>query len=50
MLPVKRILCVEDHADTCDLLTFLPGEEGYRAECAAASREARPATTGSTST
>jgi len=50
VLPVKRILCVEDHADTCDLLTFLPGEEGYRAECAAASREARPATTGSTST
>src|SRR5688500_4011550 len=40
MLPVKRILCVEDHADTCDLLTFLFGKQGYRAECAATSREA----------
>jgi len=35
-----RILCVEDHADTCDLLTFLFGKQGYRAECAATSREA----------
>jgi CheY-like chemotaxis protein len=40
MLPPKRILCVEDHADTCDLLTFLFGKQGYRAECAATSREA----------
>jgi DNA-binding response OmpR family regulator len=35
MLSVKRILCVEDHADTCDLLTFMLGKEGYTAECAA---------------
>jgi hypothetical protein len=27
--PVKRILRVEAHPDTCDLLTFLPGEEGF---------------------
>jgi CheY-like chemotaxis protein len=38
--PVKRILCVEDHPDTCDLLTFLLGKEGYEARCAATSREA----------
>jgi two-component system catabolic regulation response regulator CreB len=40
MRPVKRILCVEDHADTCDLLTFLLAKEGYEAECAASQREA----------
>jgi two-component system OmpR family response regulator len=40
MPSVKRILCVEDHADTCDLLTFLLGKEGYLAECATTSREA----------
>jgi CheY-like chemotaxis protein len=42
MPSVKRILCVEDHADTCDLLTFLLGKEGYLAECATTSREALP--------
>lgn len=36
----KRILCIEDHADTCDLLTFLLGKEGYNAKCAASRREA----------
>jgi DNA-binding response OmpR family regulator len=38
-LSVKRILCVEDHADTCDLLTFMLGKEGYTAECAATLEE-----------
>jgi DNA-binding response OmpR family regulator len=38
--PVKRILFVEDHADTCDLLAFLLGKEGYLAECAATMHEA----------
>jgi two-component system OmpR family response regulator len=40
MRPVKRILFVEDNADTCDLITFLLGKEGYMAECAATVREA----------
>jgi CheY-like chemotaxis protein len=40
MRPVKRVLCVEDHADTCDLLTFLLGKEGYEAQCAATLQEA----------
>jgi DNA-binding response OmpR family regulator len=40
MPTAKRILCVEDHADTCDLLTFLLGKEGYMAECAVTSQEA----------
>lgn len=40
MLPVKRILCVEDHPDTCDLLTFMLGKEGFEASCALTAREA----------
>jgi CheY-like chemotaxis protein len=40
MRPPKRILCVEDHADTCDLLTFLLGKEGFEAQCAATLHEA----------
>lgn len=40
VMAVKRILFVEDHADTCDLVTFLLGKEGYQTECAATLREA----------
>lgn len=40
MPPVKRILFVEDHTDTCDLVTFMLGKEGYLADCAATSRDA----------
>src|SRR3712207_785214 len=40
MPPVKRILFVEDHNDTCDLVTFMLGKEGYLADCAATSRDA----------
>ncbi len=40
MRPVKRILCVEAHPDTCDLFTFLPGKEGYEARRTLTAQEA----------
>jgi two-component system, OmpR family, response regulator len=40
MPAVKSILFVEDHADTCDMVAFLLGKEGYATDCAFTVREA----------